>query len=47
MITLKQHIANLDAIPVITSWYLTDINEAKGMQQLYKMQSPQRLDSLK
>ena len=47
MITLKQWIAELDAIPVMTSWYLTDINEAKGRQELYKKQSPQRLTSLK
>ena len=47
MITLKQFISALDAIPVMTSWYLSDINEAKGRQELYKKQSPQRLKSLK
>lgn len=47
MITLKQLIAGLDAIPVTTSWYLADISEAKGKQELYKRQSPQRLKSLK
>ena len=47
MMTLKQFISELDAIPVMTSWYLTDINEAKGRQELYKKQSPQRLKSLK
>ena len=30
MITLKQFIAGLDTIPVMTSWYLADISEAKG-----------------
>lgn len=47
MITLKQFIAGLDKIPVTTSWYLADISEAKGRQELYKRQSPQRLKSLK
>ncbi|MBW2238112.1 MAG: Fic family protein, partial [Deltaproteobacteria bacterium] len=47
MITLKQFIAGLDTIPVMTSWYLADISEAKGKQELYERQSPQRLKSLK
>lgn len=47
MMTLKQFMAGLDAIPVTTSWYLTDISEAKGKQELYTRQSPQILKSLK
>ena len=47
MMTLKQFIEGLDAIPVMTAWYLADISEAKGKQELYKRQSPQRLKSLK
>ena len=47
MITLKQFIAGLDTIPVVTSWYLADISEAKGRQELYKKQSPQWLKALK
>jgi hypothetical protein len=47
MMTLKQFISGLDTIPVTTSWYLTDISEAKGKQGLYTRQSPQRLKSLK
>lgn len=47
MIILKQFISELDAIPVMTSWYLADINKAKGRQELYKKQSPQKLKSLK
>ena len=47
MIALKKFIADLDTIPVTTSWYLADISEAKGRQDLYKRQSPQRLKSLK
>jgi Fic family protein len=47
MMTLKQFSSGLDAVPVATSWYLADIGEAKGKQDLYKRQSPQRLKSLK
>lgn len=47
MTTLKQFISGLDTIPVMTSWYLTDICEAKGKQELYKSQSPQKLKSLR
>lgn len=47
MMTLKLFLAGLDSIPVTTSWYLSDISEAKGKQDLYKRQSPQRLNSLK
>ncbi len=47
MITLKQFCAGLDTIPATTSWYLADISEAKGRQELYKKQSSQRLKSLK
>ncbi len=47
MMTLKWFISSLDAIPVSTSWYLADISEAKGRQEFYKKQSPQRLKSLK
>ncbi|MBM4271888.1 MAG: Fic family protein [Deltaproteobacteria bacterium] len=47
MMTLKKFISGLDTIPVTTSWYLTDISEAKGRQDLYTRQSPQRLKALK
>jgi Fic family protein len=47
MMTLKQFSSGLDVVPVATSWYLADIGEAKGKQELYKRQSPQRLKSLK
>jgi len=47
MTTLKRFMEGLDTIPVTTSWYLSDIGEAKGRQELYKRQSPQGLKSLK
>lgn len=47
MTTLKRFLSGLDVIPATTSWYLADIGEAKGRQELYAKQSPQRLKSLK
>jgi hypothetical protein len=47
MKTLNQFISGLETIPATTSWYLADISESKGKQELYKKQSPQRLKSLK
>ena len=47
MMTLKKFISGLESIPATTSWYLADISESKGRQDLYKKQSPQRLNSLK
>ena len=47
MMTLKRFLTGLDVIPATTSWYLADISEAKGRQELFTRQSPQRLKSLK
>lgn len=47
MITLKQFTSGLETIPATSSWYLAEISESKGRQELYKKQSPQRLSSLK
>ena len=47
MTTLKRFNSELDAIPVTTSWYLADIAESKGKQDLYQRQSQQILKSLK
>src|SRR5689334_21017882 len=34
-------------IPTTTAWYLSDLGEARGKQQLYIKQSPQALDVLR
>jgi Fic family protein len=34
-------------IPTTTAWYLSDLGEARGKQQLYIKQSPQALDALR
>jgi Fic family protein len=47
MKTLTNFLSTLKAIPVTTSWYLSDISEAKGRQELFKSQAPQKLKSLR
>jgi Fic family protein len=47
MTTLARLARNLADIPVVTAWYLTDLAEAKGRQQLFTHQSPQRLKVLR
>jgi len=47
MKTLKEFSNGLDVIPAVTSWYLADIGEAKGRQELFIKQSPQRLNRLR
>ena len=34
-------------IPAATAWYLADLGEARGKQELFTMQSPQRLKVLR
>src|SRR5215831_19005519 len=47
MMTLRQFAAKLETIPAITSWYLADLGEARGKQELFTKQSPQRLKVLR
>ncbi|MEW6325032.1 MAG: Fic family protein [Nitrospirota bacterium] len=47
MMTLRQLAAKPEAIPVATSWYLADLGEARGRQELFTKQSPQRLKALR
>ncbi len=35
------------SIPLSTAWYLTDLGEARGRQELFTRQSPQRLKALR
>lgn len=46
MMTLRRFRSGIDTIQATTSWYLADISEAKGRQELYTKQSPQRLKGL-
>ena len=47
MKTLLQFSNKPSTIPAITSWYLADLGEARGKQELFTRQSPQRLKVLK
>src|SRR5256712_477530 len=46
MFTLRL-IAKKQDIPAATAWYLADLGEARGKQELFTMQSPQRLKVLR
>jgi len=45
--TLRQFASGVDTIPATTSWYLADLGEARGKQQLFTSQSPQKLKALR
>src|SRR5438309_9717534 len=47
MMTLRQFSEPLQAIPGATSWYLADLGEALGKQELFTKQSPQKLKVLR
>jgi len=47
MTTLRRLATSLADIPMSTAWYLSDLAEAKGRQQLFTRQSPQRLKALR
>lgn len=45
--TLRQFAMGLPSIPTTTTWYLTDLSESLGKQELYTRQSPQKLRVLR
>lgn len=47
MNTLQQLAAEPPALPTRTTWYLTDLAEARGKQELFTRQSPQKLKVLR
>ena len=47
MMTLKQFSIKPETVPRITSWYLSDLGEARGRQELFTKQSPQKLKVLR
>jgi len=47
MTTFKQFASKPETIPASTSWYLADLGEARGKQELFTKQSPQRLKVLR
>lgn len=47
MMTLRQLVAKHETVPATISWYLADLGEARGKQELFTRQSPQRLKMLR
>lgn len=47
MKTLQQFEKKPESIPTVTSWYLADLGEARGKQELFTKESPQKLKVLK
>src|SRR4051794_15406891 len=45
--TFRQFSAKLSVIPATTGWYLADLGESIGKQELYTRQSPQKLKALR
>jgi Uncharacterized conserved protein len=45
--TLKQFSLGIESVPAVTSWYLADLGEARGKQELFTKQSPQKLKVLR
>ena len=47
MMTLRLFETPPKSIPAATSWYLADLGEARGKQELFTKQSPQKLKVLR
>lgn len=47
MRTLQRFSSGIESVPLTTSWYLSDLGEARGKQALFSKQSPQRLKTLR
>lgn len=47
MITLRRFLAPPPSVPTAAAWYLSDLGEAKGKQELFTKQSPQKLKALR
>lgn len=47
MMTLRLFSRKFESVPAATSWYLADLGEARGKQELFTRQSPQRLKTLR
>ncbi len=45
--TLRHFAEKVESIPLTTVWYLSDLAEARGKQELFTRQSPQRLKVLR
>ena len=47
MNTLKHFYAGISSVPAAAAWYLADLGESRGKQDLYVRQAPQKLQELR
>src|SRR3972149_1073909 len=47
MMTLRQFSTSPKTLPASAAWYLADLSEARGKQDLFTRQAPQRLKALR
>ncbi len=47
MMTLRHFAAGLPAVPSSASWYVADLGEVRGKQELFTRQAPQKLKVLR
>jgi hypothetical protein len=47
MMTLRLFFSKCESVPAAASWYLADLGEARGKQESFTRQSPQRLKVLR
>jgi Fic family protein len=47
MTTLRRFAAKPPPVPMTAAWYLADLGEAKGRQELHRREAPQRLEALR
>lgn len=47
MITLRRFAKQAPSIPAATTWYLADVAQALGKQELFTKQAPQKLKALR
>ena len=47
MMTLRQFAEPSQTLPAVASWYLADLGQALGRQELFTKQSPQKLKILR
>jgi Fic family protein len=47
MKTFQQFASKLESVPMAAAWYLSDLGEARGKQELFTKQSPQKLKVLR
>ncbi|MBI5197916.1 MAG: hypothetical protein HZA19_04830 [Nitrospirae bacterium] len=47
MMTLRLFSRKFESVPMAASWYLADLGESRGRQELFTRQTPQRLKTIR